>query len=77
MGVKETDMPSIVLTKDEHKQFTEAWRKEIGYKGSNNAINTETVNQDTIIEKARTIYKDYPELLKVIEEVCKWKEWDK
>lgn len=26
MGIKESDMPSIVLTKEEHKKFTEAWK---------------------------------------------------
>ena len=71
MGMKETDMPSIVLTKDEHRQFTAAWNKAIGRRGTSNAINTETADYDIILEKARTIYKDYPELLKVIEQTFK------
>ena len=71
MGMKEADMPSIVLTKDEHRQFTAAWNKAIGRRGTSNAINTETADYDIILEKARTIYKDYPELLKVIENAFK------
>ena len=71
MGMKETDMPSIVLTKDEHRQFTAAWNKATGRRGTSNAINTETEDYDIILEKARTIYKDYPELLKVIEQTFK------
>ena len=71
MGMKEVDMPSIVLTKDEHKQFTAAWNKAIGHRNTSNDINTETADYDIIIEKARTIYKDYPELLKVIENAFK------
>ena len=71
MGMKEADMPSIVLTKDEHRQFTAAWREAIGHKNTRNDINTETAEYDIILEKARTIYKDYPELLKVIENAFK------
>ena len=71
MGMKEADMPSIVLTKDEHKQFTAAWNKTIGHRNTSNDINTETADYDIILEKARTIYKDYPELLKMIENAFK------
>ena len=71
MGMKEADMPSIVLTKDEHKQFTAAWNKAIGHRNTSNDINTETADYDIILEKARTIYKDYPELLKMIENAFK------
>ena len=59
------------MTKDEHRQFTAAWNKAIGRRGTSNAINTETADYDIILEKARTIYKDYPELLKVIEQTFK------
>lgn len=71
MGMKEADMPSIVLTKDEHRQFTAAWNKAIGRRGTSNTINTETADYNIILEKARTIYEDYPELLKVIEQTFK------
>lgn len=71
MGMKETDMPSIVLTKDEHKQFTAAWREAIGYNNMHSDNVTSSVTRDYILEAARTIYKDYPELLKVIEQTFK------
>jgi len=71
MGMKEADMPSIVLTKDEHKQFTAAWREAIGYNNMHSDNVTSSVTRDYILEAARTIYKDYPELLKVVEEAFK------
>lgn len=71
MGMKEVDMPSIVLTKDEHRQFTAAWREAIGYEKSGKQITTATATREKILEEARNIYKDYPELLKAIEEIFK------
>lgn len=71
MGMKETDMPSIVLTKDEHRQFTAAWREAIGYEKSGKQITTTTATREKILEEARNIYKDYPELFKAIEEIFK------
>ena len=61
IGMKEVDMPSIVLTKDEHKQFTAAWREAIGYNNMHSDNVTSSVTRDHILEAARTIYKDYPE----------------
>ena len=71
LGVSASDMPSIVLTKAEHKKFTDAWRKEIGYNGSSSEFITLNVDQDKILDSARKIYADYPEILKVIEEAFK------
>ena len=69
--MKETDMPSIVLTKDEHKQFTAAWREAIGYDKSGAEMFTSGVEKEQILNAARDIYKDYPELYKAIEEIFK------
>ena len=71
LGIKESDMPSIVLTKEEHKKFTEAWKKAIGYENSGSSLVTGNVNSEEILNAARDIYKDYPELLKAIEEIFK------
>jgi hypothetical protein len=71
MGLKSGDMPSIVLTKDEHKSFTAAWRKEIGYDNSGSKVVTSSASPEQILDAARNVYKDYPELLKVIEEAYK------
>lgn len=68
---KAANMPSIVLTKEEHKKFTAAWRKAIGYDKSRAAIKTSTAKKEDIFNAARDIYQDYPELLKVIEEAFK------
>lgn len=69
--MKETDIPSIVLTKDEHQKFTNVWRETIGYEKSGRMITTSTATRDKILEEARNIYKDYPELFKTLEEVFK------
>ena len=66
MGIKESDMPSIVLTKEEHKKFTEAWKKAIGYENSGSSLVTGNVNREEILNAARNIYKDYPELLNML-----------
>ena len=71
MGMKKGDMPSIVLTKEEHKSFTAAWREAIGYCGSGDLIETLTATKDQVLSAAKEIYKDYPELLKTIEEAFK------
>ena len=71
MGIKETDMPSIVLTKDEHQKFTNAWREAIDYEKSGKMITTTTATREKILEEARNIYKDYPELLKTVKDVFK------
>ena len=64
-------MPSIVLTKEEHLKFTAAWRQAIGYDKSRAAIKTSTAKKEEILNAARDVYQDYPELLKVIEEAFK------
>ena len=50
------EMLSVVLTKEEHKKFTKAWRDAIGYGAG-------YVSVDKVWEHAQIIYKDYPELL--------------
>ena len=69
--MKESDMPSIVLTKEEHKKFTAAWRDVVGYVNSKKTLNTRTATRYEILEAARKLYQDYPELLKVTEEAFK------
>jgi hypothetical protein len=57
---KARDMASVVLTPDEHQIFTNAWRNKFPYgrpKPTANEVN----------EFAREVYKDYPELLKVLD----------
>ena len=49
LGMKETDIPSIVLTKDEHQKFTNVWRETIGYEKSGRMITTSTATRDKIL----------------------------
>ena len=66
LGVKQGDMLSIVLTHDEHKIFTESWKKFIGYRGTKASLRTDNVTKDQIFDVARQIYKEYPEILKAL-----------
>lgn len=65
------DIPSIVLTTEEHRKFTNLWRDSIGYSRSGSKITTNTATKEVILEKVKEIYKDYPEMLKIIEEKLK------
>ena len=67
LGVKKGDMPSVVLTKDEHRKFTNAWKEEIGYKGSNAETTTTNATKEKVLDSAKNIYKDKPEILKLLE----------
>ena len=71
VGMKASNMPSIVLAKEEHKKFTAAWRQAIGYDKSGATIETSSANKEEILRAARDVYKDYQELFKVIEEAFK------
>lgn len=53
------DMLSIVLTKEEHQVFTNAWRKKFPY-----GTDYTKVTQQQVESFAKTVYKDYPEILK-------------
>lgn len=59
-------MVSVVLTKEQHQHFTSAWRNKIGYSNSKNPLRTNTAAKKDVINAARDIYKDYPEILKAI-----------
>lgn len=71
LGVQKDDIPSVVLTKDEHRKFTNAWMGEIGRKGSNAKTTTTTATKEDVLNAAKKIYKDKPEILKLLEEYLK------
>ena len=71
LGLKEDDIPSIVLTKEEHKKFTAAWREAIGYNRSGADITTDDATKEVILNAAKKIYKDYTEIFKTIESLLK------
>ena len=58
--------PAIVLTKTEHFKFTVKWRLEIGLKNWNSTITTANATREEVLQAARRIYKDYPEILKFL-----------
>jgi hypothetical protein len=58
MGGDPDDWMSVVLTRDEHRVFTNAWRAEIGY-----GVGTRRSNRMVVNEAARRIYANYPEFL--------------
>ena len=58
LGMKESEMLSIVLTREEHLKFTREWRRLIPYgKGTKGA------SKEKIKAEAKKIYKDYPIIL--------------
>ena len=57
---------SIVLTKEEHQAFTNAWRKAIPYDNSVSDLTTSTAMRNDIINAAKRIYSKYPEILKAL-----------
>lgn len=59
MGQNTAEMSSIVVTRAEHQVFTNAWRQAIPY-GSRN------VTPSMVNNAARTIYRDYPEILQAL-----------
>jgi len=71
IGVKEADIPSIVLTKEEHSVFTKKWKKEIGYSNSSAETTTKNATKENIREAVKEIYKDKPELIEQIENYLK------
>ncbi|WP_299244098.1 hypothetical protein [uncultured Aquimarina sp.] len=59
-------MASIALTKAELQIFTNAWRKLIPYANSKATTTTANATTNDIYNAAREIYKNFPEILKVL-----------
>lgn len=59
-------MLSIVLSPKEHIKFTTLWRLEIGYQNERKLRTTFTVSEHDIIQVARKIYSDYPQILRAL-----------
>lgn len=56
-------MLSVVVTSDEHQEFTNMWREAFAY-----GIDYSTVTVEQIWVKAQEIYANYPELLQAAKE---------
>jgi RHS repeat-associated protein len=64
LGANTDDWMAVILTKEEHTMFTNAWRKAIPLDPGG----TSDASIDMIVDAAKEIYKDYPELLRLVEE---------
>jgi hypothetical protein len=53
LGVKQRDMLSVALTKEQHRIYTKRWRKEIGY-----GFGTKTAKYKKIVNAVDKIYHD-------------------
>jgi len=63
IGGSTNNWKSIVLTKAEHQAFTDAWRSQIGYTTDNVILTTTNATKQQVLDAARKVYKDYPEIL--------------
>jgi len=59
LGVKHGDIPSVALTRERHQEITNRWRDAIGY-----GTGTKTATKNLILEKAKEVYYDEPEMLR-------------
>ncbi len=69
IGRVESEIQSIVLTKAEHKIFTDKWKSAIGYDSQaagTTGFNTSTVPLDVLKAEAKKIYKEYPDIIRVL-----------
>ncbi|MEM4204847.1 MAG: hypothetical protein QXS54_12335 [Candidatus Methanomethylicaceae archaeon] len=66
LGLDPDSIPSIVLTKEQHQVFTNAWRKAIGYIGDRGPVTTANATPQDIWIAAQRIYADHPELLAAV-----------
>lgn len=57
------NIPSVVLTPEEHQAITTLWRNYIAYNGSIVSPNTSTASLDNIRYAVQQIYSSFPELL--------------
>ncbi|WP_191018208.1 hypothetical protein [Treponema zioleckii] len=64
LGITDTTlMKSVVLTPEEHRKFTNAWRALIPY-----GEGTQSATKPQILEAAKQIYKEFPKLLEAARE---------
>ena len=66
LGLDPASIPSVVLTREKHQMFTNAWREYIGYDNMKSAIRTSTASLEDVWMAAQKVYQDYPELLDAV-----------
>lgn len=68
LGLDPNEMLAVSVTREEHQQLTNGWRRAIGYSNSNNPVNTRTAGPQEIWEAAQQVYARHPELLRCVRE---------
>jgi len=53
----------IVLTKEEHRLFTNLWREAIHYATGESGV---TITKEVVLDAAKKVYKDYPEFYNIV-----------
>jgi hypothetical protein len=66
LKVAEGEIPSIVLTVEEHAKYTSRWLAEIGRRNMDVPIRTDNATVQNIWEAAQVVYEDSPELLEFV-----------
>jgi RHS repeat-associated protein len=66
LGVKEGDIPSIVLTAEEHALYTARWLEQIGRRNMDVPVTTANATLENIWAAAQDVYYDAPELLEFV-----------
>lgn len=68
LGIEDSNlMRSIAVTPEQHQLFTNAWRTAIGYVNSKGEWITTNVSKMRVYNNALEIYKDFPEIIEIIE----------
>ena len=66
LGLDPASIPSVVLTREKHRVFTNAWRNAIGYENMNSEVRTATATLEDVWIAAQGAYQNYPELLDAV-----------
>jgi RHS repeat-associated protein len=67
LEVVDGDIPSIVLTKQEHEAFTAKWLEQIARRNMlAHPLRTNTAEPDDIWKAAQVVYENHPELLEFV-----------
>ena len=69
LGISESSIPSVVLTKDEHRVFTNLWRETIHY--AKQGEESVRITKEIVLKAAEYVYKDYPEFYRIVKEFLK------
>ncbi|MBQ3812042.1 MAG: hypothetical protein II841_00580 [Bacteroidales bacterium] len=64
LGISDSVIPSVVLTKKEHRLFTNKWREVIHY--AKDGERQAEITKKTVLDAAKKVYNDYPEFYEIV-----------